>query len=367
MEQQKHKSPFPWFGGKSKVASIVWDRFGPDVKNYIEPFAGSAAMLFLRPCIGHTETINDFDGLVSNFWRAVKTDPDGVAHWCDWPANENDLTARHYWLTGQRKSLQSRLEGNPDWFDVKIAGWWVWGIGLWIGSHWCNSNGPWHEKDGELIRDKDMDGDGVKRERLHLGDDGRGIHRKRLHLGNDGMGIHRQRLHLGNDGMGIHRQLLHLGDDGMGQCQVSSDNLKSYMAALSDRLRRVRVCCGDWSRICGTTPTIRQGTTAVFMDPPYGEKAGRADLYTVEDTSVAPDVFAWCMEHGDDVRYRICLCGYEGEHDMPKSWECVEWKTQGGYGNQGEMTGRDNRHRERLWFSPGCLKINDNRSQEDLF
>ena len=34
------KSPFPWFGGKSKVAEIVWERFG-DVQNYVEPFFGS--------------------------------------------------------------------------------------------------------------------------------------------------------------------------------------------------------------------------------------------------------------------------------------------------------------------------------------
>ena len=34
------KAPFPWFGGKSKVSSIVWERFG-DVQNYVEPFFGS--------------------------------------------------------------------------------------------------------------------------------------------------------------------------------------------------------------------------------------------------------------------------------------------------------------------------------------
>lgn len=29
----------------------------------------------------------------------------------------------------------------------------------------------------------------------------------------------------------------------------------------------------------------------------------------------------------------IALCGYEGEHDMPTSWDCVEWKARGGYGS----------------------------------
>ncbi len=31
------KSPFPYFGGKSRAASLVWPRFGA-VKNYVEPF-----------------------------------------------------------------------------------------------------------------------------------------------------------------------------------------------------------------------------------------------------------------------------------------------------------------------------------------
>jgi hypothetical protein len=29
------KAPFPWFGGKRKVADMVWQRFG-DVANYVE-------------------------------------------------------------------------------------------------------------------------------------------------------------------------------------------------------------------------------------------------------------------------------------------------------------------------------------------
>ncbi len=45
------KAPFPWFGGKSKVASLVWERFG-DVQNYVEPFFGSGAVLLNRKTNG---------------------------------------------------------------------------------------------------------------------------------------------------------------------------------------------------------------------------------------------------------------------------------------------------------------------------
>ena len=41
-------APFPYFGGKRKVAPAVWSRFG-EVRNYVEPFCGSAAMLLGAP------------------------------------------------------------------------------------------------------------------------------------------------------------------------------------------------------------------------------------------------------------------------------------------------------------------------------
>ena len=64
----------------------------------------------------------------------------------------------------------------------------------------------------------------------------------------------------------------------------------------------------------------------------------------------------WALEHGDNPLLRIALCGYEGEHDMPDSWECVPWKTGGGYASQGS-NGSVNANKERIWFSPACLGI----------
>ena len=32
------------------------------------------------------------------------------------------------------------------------------------------------------------------------------------------------------------------------------------------------------------------------------------------------------------------------------------WKARGGYGSQSDGRGRENAARERIWFSPGCLK-----------
>jgi D12 class N6 adenine-specific DNA methyltransferase len=374
------KAPFPYFGGKRQAASLVWERFG-ECRNYIEPFFGSGAVLLNRPLpFAGVETVNDADGLVANFWRALQTDPEAVAIHADIPVNENELHARHAWLVGQKDSLQKRLEGSAEYFDAKIAGWWVWGLCCWIGSGWCSGKGPWNQVNGELVNTA-LEGQGVKRQRPHLGNagqgvnrqlphlgnSGKGVNRKRPHLGDAGKGVNRKRPHLGDAGQGVNRQLPHLGDAGQGVNRqrphlgdAGKENLIGYMQDLADRLRNVRVCCGDWSRICGPSVCLERNKsfqpTAVFLDPPYADTAARtSDLYRVDSESVAHDVRTWALAHGDDPRYRICLAGYESEHEMPSSWECVGWKNNPGYGSQ-NTKGYANAKRERLWFSPHCLK-----------
>ena len=41
------KAPFPYFGGKATVADVIWEALGQP-KHYIEPFAGSCAILLNR-------------------------------------------------------------------------------------------------------------------------------------------------------------------------------------------------------------------------------------------------------------------------------------------------------------------------------
>ena len=322
------KAPFPWFGGKSTVAGIVWKAFGP-VTNYVEPFFGSGAVLLGRP-EGFTgpETVNDFDGFLANFWRAIKSDPEAVAQFADWPVNECDLHARHAWLVSQRETLTARLMGDPDFFDARIAGYWVWGICSWIGSGWCSGNGPWIVQDGMLVD-----------------------RRKLPHLGDAGAGIKRQRPHLWCP-MGINRKL--------------DETIQEWFRGLSDRLRNVRVCCGDWHRVMGETVTVKHGLTAVFLDPPYADTAKRcSDLYACDSLSVAHQVREWAIANGNNPKLRIALCGYEGEHAMPEDWECMVWEAQGGYGNKGSKP-NTNRRKERIWFSPACLPLMD-AVQQGLF
>lgn len=284
-------APFPYFGGKSSVAPLIWQRFGA-VKNYVEPFFGSGAVLLGRPgSEWWTETVNDKDAMIANVWRAIRSAPEDVARWADYPVIEADLEARHYWLVCQRERIRE-LMADPDAFDAKAAGWWVWGACAWIGSGWCDGRGPWNVEAGKW----------TKR--------------------NAGQGINAR-------GVAI----------------------ESWLAALSERLRGVRVACGDWRRVLGDSVTVKHGTTAVFLDPPY---TVRAELYSASDRCIFDDVWAWAIENGDRADMRIALCGYEDGREAPPGWSVLAWKARGGYGSQGK-DGSVNATRERIWFSPHCL------------
>ena len=333
MKGNTMQAPFPWFGGKRKVASEVWAALG-DVDNYVEPFAGSLAVLLERPAwhTGKAETVNDADQYLANFWRALSRDPDAVAYHADWPVNEADLFARHMWLVNQGKTQLSAGMVDPDWYDAKIAGWWLWGICQWIGSGWCSGGGPWSVQDRQLV---------------HLGDAGRGVNRQRVHLGNAGQGVNRKRVHLGNAGQG----------DGM----PVNKALYGYMYQLAERLRGVRVVCGDWARVVTNGALSYGATVGVFLDPPYSDAANRdMTLYSVDSGTIAHDVREWCLANGDNPRYRIVLAGYEDEHaaHMPPTWRAMNWKANASFqSSRASGANQTNRHKERLWFSPHCIRV----------
>ena len=70
------KAPFPYFGGKLSIADEVWKRIGY-VRNYVEPFAGSLAVLLNRPSpFDGVETVNDYSSHLVNVWRAISLAPE---------------------------------------------------------------------------------------------------------------------------------------------------------------------------------------------------------------------------------------------------------------------------------------------------
>lgn len=74
------KPPFTYFGGKTALAERIADLLPPH-EHYVEPFAGSLAVLLAkRPSA--METVNDLDGDLMNFWQVLRDDPEGLERAC---------------------------------------------------------------------------------------------------------------------------------------------------------------------------------------------------------------------------------------------------------------------------------------------
>ena len=379
-------APFPYYGNKRRVAPIIWEALG-DVPNYISCFGGALGELLARPA-HHTpkiETANDISGQITNTWRAIQLYPEDTARAADWIVSELDLHARHRELVERvNAEFVEQLRRSAKFCDPELAGWWIWGAGLWIGGGWCAPAGG---REGDPSKQRKRPATGGQGGRPHMG---RGVHQqsmKRPQLSGNGSarlggGVHAETLGpkapfeqnrhprlRGREGTpaigtGVHQtKLPHLAgpmnpvrDDGtntgvgygrgINSSEVREDIL-GFFRMLASRLRRVRIVCGDFERVLTPAVTVSHGLTGIFLDPPYGEDAKRcSDIYACDGLDIAPRARRFAIEHGDDPRYRIVLAGYEGEHDMPPGWRKVAWKSSGG---------SKNADRERLWFSPHCL------------
>lgn len=294
----KVKAPFSYFGAKSRVAPIIWQGFG-QIANYIEPFCGSLAVLLANPSPSKIETVNDLDCLLVNFWRAVSQNPEEVTKFADYPVHEVELHARHRWLlSAMTEDFRRQMNEDPNFYDAKMAGYWVWGMGASIGNNWLQPKGL---------------------KALPI-------------LSSAGGGIHGLRY-----------------------------PVDQWMTNLQKRTRRVRVCCGDWKKVITPAITYENKglalneMTGVFLDPPYPTK----DCYKVyrEDTNIFQEVCQWAIDNGDSDKMRIVVCGYQGEVVFPQTWQEYCWQTNGGLGNMGQGQGRANKVRETIWLSPHCLEI----------
>jgi hypothetical protein len=239
--------------------------------------------------------ICDGSGFIANFWRATKHQPGTVAEWADYPVSHIDLGARHGWLMAQRERIGAELH-NPDWpGDAKVAGWWLWGQCCWIGSGWCDWLG------------------------------------KIPHASNAGRGV---------QAIG---KIPHVSDAGMEESQLLTSGGRTawvWLHKLTNRLERVRIVHGDWSRCLNNH--FGGDNTAVFLDPPY---RAYERLYGTA-SPVADAVETWVRENE---HLRIALCGHRDDYKLA-GWDAVEW-------SRGRLTysGGQTTDSECVWYSPACL------------
>lgn len=325
------KAPFPYFGGKRAIAPRVWEWLG-DVGGYVEPFAGSAAVLLARPQFTgrRVETLNDIDGYVVNAWRAIKHDPEAVAYHCSDPVSEIDKVARAAWLVARGDEFTTRLMGDPEYFDAKVAGWWVYVLSASIGNP-VDGSGSWVQ-----VRDADGVMRLVKRD---VATNKRGVNREMPHLSTAGQGVKREMPHLANAGKGIKR----------------GQNTIAYLQSLADRLTGVRITCGDYKRVLNPSvveTTAGNSHVGILFDPPY--ETGHT-VYAHHDRDISAEVREWCKTANPD--YRIVLCGYDNDHDelLAHGWTKHVGKATGGGGYKKTLGEGASTSRERVWTSPACL------------
>jgi len=140
------KPPFTYFGGKTVLAERIVALL-PDHEHYIEPFAGSLAVL-LAKAPSSMETVNDLDGDLMNFWRVLRERPADLERVCALtphsraeyvlayePASDDLERARRVWVNlTQGRGGQMRRTGwrfyqdphgshssMPDYLDAYTA------------------------------------------------------------------------------------------------------------------------------------------------------------------------------------------------------------------------------------------------------
>jgi DNA adenine methylase len=268
------QAPFPYNGGKSRVSDEVWRRFG-DLGHYVEPFCGSAAVLWNIPHDVEVRnfTINDADGLVVNFWRTVKNAPDDLLDKAQTPSSSVEQAARNNYVFDRIDDLRDKLVEDPTFYDVRCAAYW------------------WY------VRSSAVGPRGVCREKFGI---------RKVYTDGGGRGLH------------------------------STDNQRARLGALQDHLEDVRILCTDWRNAVTDSVLDHAGKpVGVFLDPPY--PVGDTGVYgRCNEDGIYKDVQEWALEYGDRNDTRVAFCGYAGLVDMPDRWDQYHWTSQGAHAESGD-------------------------------
>jgi DNA adenine methylase len=125
--------PFTYYGGKTRLADRIISLL-PAHDHYVEPFAGSLAVLLAKPRVD-METVNDLDGDLVNFWRVLRDRSEDLAlhmaltphsraeHQAAYePADEDLERARRVWvLLSQGRGGTLRRTGWRFYRDPKAS------------------------------------------------------------------------------------------------------------------------------------------------------------------------------------------------------------------------------------------------------
>jgi DNA adenine methylase len=223
---------FPYFGSKRKAAPIVWGYLG-NPECYLEPFAGSLAVLLNRPDPPLSEVVCDLDGYIANFWRAIRDTPGEVTAHLNGPVAEVDMQAYQRLLVDQRGVITPKLESDPTYSDPHLAAIWWMGISSFLGSGWAWRNA-------------------------------------------------RQRPHIDRTLKSVY------------SASMTDERIAQVAARLATVVILSGNWDKAWARVATSAILSRFSTVGVFLDPPYAGKRSKG-LYA-EDMHLHDEVLSWCRQ-----------------------------------------------------------------------
>ena len=289
---------FPYIGGKYTVAPEINRRFG-EIDTRIDAFTGSSSWILASEPAKY-EIVNDLDGYVVNYLRAVKYAPDEVARHLDFPRAELELVARHHYVRDKLPELVAKLGGDPDYYDPVLAARWAYVMAYKLDPSLIKPGG-WSVRDRRLIYER---GEGRIRGSM----------------------------------TSTPRLLARL---------VKERRVFEYVATLSERLRSVQVFWNDFEVVAGKGKQPEFGVVGILLDPPYPRHL-RDYEYDTDGADVWHRAARWAIANGDNPKLRIAVCGYnDAESDalFSHSWTRFVWR-RSGIGQH--------KDRECIWFSPHC-------------
>jgi hypothetical protein len=142
---------FPYIGGKYTVAPEINRRFGA-IDTRIDAFTGSSSWILASEPVRY-EIVNDLDGYVVNYLRAIKYAPEEVARHLDFPRAELELIAYHHYTRDKLPELVARLGGDPDYYDPVIAARWAYVMAYKLDPSLLKPGG-WLTRDGRLVYER---------------------------------------------------------------------------------------------------------------------------------------------------------------------------------------------------------------------
>lgn len=326
----------PYYGTKHKATPLIWKLCPPSVRSLIEPFCGSLSVTLTAPERIKHILVNDYNALLVNLWRAIRAYPEDVLAHARRPVSDLDMWATEFMVKKWVEVHLPRMAADLDYYDVRIAGLFLYGQCNYLANNFGAYKGPW-------VIDKDEEGYDV----MVKSDKSKGISAQVPDLKGD-MGIRAKIPDLKGD-VGISAQVPELKHDKGIQTTESGceDPWAPVMREISRKLTKYRILCGDWARVLtkGVVNELerKKKGALVFLDPPYDDtlSSGVGTTYICEDQlSISKSVREWCVEAtktGSNLV--IMLCGRKTEHDELLSipgWEKHSWSANAGYGVNGD-------------------------------